>query len=169
MAESFQNTRGENKQMTNKIKDIIFYTHLYIINLLPKLRQLIGKINAKRIDTSKGCGVVKIHAWQLKLFKCVTDEDFYIVSGIYDALIKTKKCEGYKNFVFSEFTYHQILNILRSNYKWNEQTMFDPPDEHRNIEITWALGASPMSLKLLNNWIVIWSKEEFDINEYEDN
>ena len=152
-----------------KIKDIIFYIHLYIIQLLPKLRQFIGKINAKRIDTSKGCGVVKIHAWQFKLFKCVTDEDFYIVSGIYDALIKTKKCEGYKNFVFSEFTYHQILNILRSNYRWNEQTMFDPPDEHRNIEITWALGSSPMSLKVLNNWIVIWSKEEFDINEYEDN
>lgn len=152
-----------------KIKDIIFYIHLYIIHLLPKLRQFIGKINAKRINTSKVCGVVKIHAWQFKLFKCVTDEDFYIVSGIYDALIKTKKCEGYKNFVFSEFTYHQILNILRSNYKWNEQTMFDPPDKHRSIEISWALGSSPMSLKVLNNWIVIWSKEEFDINEYEDN
>ena len=107
-----------------KIKDIIFYIHLYIIYFLPKLRRLIGKINAKRIDTSKGCGVIKIHAWQFKLFKCVTDEDFYIVSGIYEALIKPEICQGYKNFVFSEFTYKKILNILKSNYKWNEQTMF---------------------------------------------
>ena len=155
--------------MTNKIKDIIFYIHLYIIHLLPKLRQFIGKINAKRIDTSKSGGVIKIHAWQFKLFKCVTDEDFYIVSGIYEALIKPEICQGYKNFVFSEFTYKKILNILKSNYKWNEQTMFDPPDEHRSIEMSWALGSSPMSLKVLNNWIVIWSKKEIDINEYEDN
>lgn len=150
-----------------KIKDIIFYIHLYIIHLLPKLRRLIGKINAKRIDTSKGCGVVKIHAWQFKLFKCVTDEDFYIVSGIYEALIKPEICQGYKNFVFSEFTYNKILTILKSNYKWNEQTMFDPPDRHRNIEISWALGSSPMTLKTLSNWIVIWNKNEMCYNAIE--
>ena len=73
------------------------------------------------------------------------------------------------NFVFSELTYNKILDILKSNYKWNEQTMFDPPDEHRSIEISWALGSSPMTLKILNNWIVIWSEKEIDINEYEDN
>ena len=91
------------------------------------------------------------------------------MSGIYGALIKPEICQGYKNFVFSEFTYKKILNILKSNYKWNEQTMFDPPDEHRSIEISWALGSSPMTLKILNNWIVIWSKKEIDINEYENN
>ena len=155
--------------MINKIKDIMFYIHLYIIHLLPKLRQFIGKINAKRIDTSKGCGVIKIHAWQFKLFKCVTDEDFYIVSGIYDALIKPKMCQGYRNFVFSELTYNKISDILKSNYKWNEKTMFDPPNEHRSIEASWALGSSPMTLKILNDWIVLWSREEIDTSEYEDN
>lgn len=153
----------------NKIQDIIYNIHMYVIHFLPKLRRLVGKINAKRIDTSKGCGVVKIHPWQFKLFKCVTDEDFYIVSGIYSALIKPKICQGYKNFVFSELTYNKTLDILKSNYKWNEQTMFDRPDGHRSIEISWALGSSPMTLKILNNWIVIWSKKEIDINEYEDN
>lgn len=153
----------------NKIRNIIYNIHMYVIYFLPKLRRFVGKINAKRIDTSKGCGVVKIHAWQFKLFKCVTTADFYIVSGIYEALIEPKICQGYKNFVFSELTYNKILTILKLNYKWNEQTMFDPPDEHRSIEISWALGSSPMTLKILNDWIVIWSREEIDINEYEDN
>ena len=153
----------------NKIRNTIYDIHMCVIHFLPKLRQFIGKINAKCIDTSKGCGVIKIHAWQFKLFKCVTDEDFYIVSGIYSALIKPTICQGYKNFVFSEFTYNKMLDILKSNYKWNEQTMFDPPDEHKGIEISWTLGSSPMTLKILNDWIVIWSEKEIDINEYEDN
>ena len=63
----------------------------------------------------------------------------------------------------------EILDILKSNYKWNEQTMFDPPDKHRSIEISWALGSSPMTLKILKDWIVIWNEKEIDINEYEDN
>ena len=56
------------------------------------------------------------------------------------------------------------------NYDNNhESSMFDPPDKHRSIETSWALGSSPMTLKILNDWIVIWSKKEIDINEYEDN
>ena len=140
-----------------KIKDIIFYIHLYIIQLLPKLRQFIGKINAKRIDTSKGCGVVKIHAWQLKLFKCVTPEDFYIVTGIYDALIKTKICEGYRNFGFSHNTYKKILHILRCNYKWNAETQWG---NIRAIDFTWALGSTPMSIDGLDDWVVAWDSDE---------
>ena len=138
-----------------KIKDIIFYIHLYIIHLLPKLRQFIGKINAKRIDTSKGCGVVKIHAWQFKLFKCVTDEDFYIVTGIYDALIKPKICNGYRNFKFSNNTYQNIRHILRCNYKWNAETQWG---NIRAIDFTWALGSTPMSVDGLDDWVVVWDK-----------
>lgn len=140
-----------------KIKDIIFYIHLYIIQLLPKLRQFIGKINAKRIDTSKGCGVVKIHAWQLKLFKCVTPEDFYIVTGIYDALIKPKICNGYRNFKFSDNTYRKIHHILRCNYKWNTETQWG---NIRAIDFTWALGSTPMSVDGLDDWIVVWDSDE---------
>ena len=141
----------------NKIKDIIFYIHLYIIHLLPKLRQFIGKINAKRIDTSKGCGVVKIHAWQLKLFKCVTPEDFYIVTGIYDALIKPKICNGYRNFKFSDNTYRKIHHILRCNYKWNTETQWG---DIRAIDFTWALGSTPMSVDGLDDWVVVWDSDE---------
>ena len=140
-----------------KIKDIIFYIHLYIIQLLPKLRQFIGKINAKRIDTSKGCGVVKIHAWQLKLFKCVTPEDFYIVTGIYDALIKPKICNGYRNFKFSDNTYRKIHHILRCNYKWNTETQWG---NIRAIDFTWALGSTPMSVDGLDDWVVVWDKND---------
>lgn len=141
----------------NKIKDIIFYMHLYIIHLLPKLRQFIGKINAKRIDTSKGCGVVKIHAWQFKLFKCITDEDFYIVTGIYDALIKPKICNGYRNFKFSNNTYQKIRHILRCNYKWNAETQWG---NIRAIDFTWALGSTPMSVDGLDDWVVVWNKND---------
>lgn len=141
----------------NKIKDIIFYIHLYIIHLLPKLRRLIGKINAKRIDTSKGCGVIKIHAWQFKLFKCVTDEDFYIVTGIYDALIKPKICNGYRNFKFSNNTYQKIRHILRCNYKWNAETQWG---NIRAIDFTWALGSTPMSVDGLDDWVVVWDKND---------
>ena len=140
-----------------KIKDIIFYIHLYIIHLLPKLRQFIGKINAKRIDTSKGCGVVKIHAWQLKLFKCVTPEDFYIVTGIYDALIKPKICNGYRNFKFTDNTYRKIHHILRCNYNWNTETQWG---DIRAIDFTWSLGSTPMSIDGLDDWVVAWDSDE---------
>lgn len=143
--------------MINKIKDIIFYIQLYIIHFLPKLRHFVGKINAKRIDTSKGCGTIKIHAWQFKLFKCVTPSDFYIITGVYDALIKTKICEGYRNFGFSYNTYKKILHILRCNYKWNEETRWG---DIRSIDFTWALGSTPMSIKGLNDWVIVWDSDE---------
>ena len=66
---------------------------------------MFGRWNSLRIHTKYDVGLVKIHPWQLRLFKCVTPEDFYIVTGIYDALIKTKICEGYRNFGFSYNTY----------------------------------------------------------------
>ena len=79
------------------------------------------------------------------------------MTGIYDALIKTKICEGYRNFGFSYNTYKKILHILRCNYKWNEETRWG---DIKSIDFTWALGSTPMSIKGLNDWVVVWDSNE---------
>lgn len=104
-----------------------------------------------------GCGFVKIHPWQIKLFKCVTPSDFYVVTGIYDALIKTGICEGYRNFGFSYRTYKEILHILERNYRWDEETRWG---DIRSISFTWALGSTPMSMKGFEDWVVVWDSNE---------
>ena len=71
------------------IEDKVYALHSMLIVLMRKLRHAFGWLNSKRINTTMGCGFVKIHPWQIKLFKCVTPSDFYVVTGIYDALIKT--------------------------------------------------------------------------------
>ena len=139
--------------MENKLYEL----HCYSIVVMKHLRNVCGRLNSKRIDTTSNNGVIKIYPWQLCLFKCVTPEDFYIVTGIYDALIKTKICEGYRNFGFSYNTYNKILHILRCNYKWNEETRWGNIE---SIDFTWALGSTPMSIKGLNDWIVVWDKDE---------
>lgn len=140
-----------------KISNVLFELHLMINRALKPLRYNLGKINAKFINTNGNNGVIKIHKWQLKLFKCVTPDDFYITTGIYHALIEPKICEGYRNFGFSLNTYNQILDILLHNYKWNDETMFHGQDK---IKFTWALGTTPMSIKRLDDWVVVWDKNE---------
>ena len=135
------------------IENRLYEIHCHAIVIMKRLRNVCGRLNSKRIKTTTRYGVVKIHPWQLRLFKCVTPDDFYIVTGIYNALIKTKICEGYRNFAFSYNTYKKILHILRCNYKWNEETRWG---NIRSIDFTWALGSTPMSIKGLNDWIVIW-------------
>lgn len=135
----------------------LYELHCYSIVIMKHLRNVCGRLNSKRIKTITQCGVVKIHPWQLRLFKCVTPSDFYIITGIYDALIKTKICEGYRNFGFSYSTYKKILHILRCNYKWNEETKWG---NIKSIDFTWALGSTPMSIKGLNDWIVVWDSDE---------
>lgn len=127
------------------------------IAIMQKARRRFGRWNSIRINTKHDVGLVKIHSWQLRLFKCVTPEDFYIVTGIYDALIKTKICEGYRNFGFSHNTYKEILHILRCNYKWNAKTQWG---NIRAIDFTWALGSTPMSVDGLDDWVVVWDKND---------
>ena len=139
------------------IKNRAFEMRLLSIAIMKKARRIYGRWNRVRIHTKYDVGLVKIHPWQLCLFKCVTPEDFYIVTGIYDALIKTKICEGYRNFGFSHNTYKKILHILRCNYKWNAETQWG---NIRAIDFTWTLGSTPMSIKGLNDWIVVWDSDE---------
>ena len=139
------------------IENKLYELHCYSIVVMKHLRNVCGRLNSKRIKTTTQYGVVKIRPWQLYLFKCVTPSDFYIITGIYDALIKTKICEGYRNFGFSYNTYKEILNILRCNYKWNEETRWG---NMKSIDFTWALGSTPMSIKGLNDWVVVWDSNE---------
>lgn len=133
----------------------MFELHQLSIKIMQKARRRFGKWNSVRINTKNDVGWVKIHPWQLCLFKCVTPEDFYIVTGIYDALIKTKICEEYRNFVFSHNTYKKILHILRNNYKWNAETQWG---NIRAIDFTWALGSTPMCVDASDDWIIMWDK-----------
>lgn len=139
------------------IENRLYELHCHAIVMMKHLRNVCGRLNSKRIKTTTQYGVVKIRPWQLCLFKCVTPEDFYIVTGIYDALIKTNICEGYRNFGFSYNTYKKILHMLRRNYKWNEETKWG---DIKPIDFTWALGSTPMSIKGLNDWIVVWDSNE---------
>lgn len=139
------------------IENRLYELHCRAIVIMKRLRNVCGRLNSKRIKTIAQCGVIKIHPWQLRLFKCVTPSDFYIITGIYDALIKTKICEGYHNFGFSYITYKKILHILRCNYKWNEETRWG---DIKSIDFTWGLGSTPMSIKGLDDWIVVWNSDE---------
>ena len=96
----------------------MFELHQLFITIMQKARRRFGKWNSVHINTKYDVGWVKIHPWQLRLFKCVTPEDFYIVTGIYDALIKTKICEGYRNFGFSYNTYKKIYKTIDKNYNY---------------------------------------------------
>ena len=135
----------------------MFELHQLSITIMKKARRRFGKWNSVRINTKYDVGWVKIHPWQLRLFKCVTPDDFYIVTGIYDALIKTNDCKGYRNFGFSHATYKSIEKILEKNYKWNEETMWGDTSK---IQFTWALGSTPMSIKGVKDWVVLWDKDE---------
>lgn len=135
----------------------MFELHQLSITIMQKARRRFGKWNSVRINAKYDVGWVKIHPWQLRLFKCVTPDDFYIVTGIYDALIKTNDCKGYRNFGFSHATYKSIEKILGKNYKWNEETMWGDTSK---IPFTWALGSTPMSIKGVKDWVVLWDKDE---------
>lgn len=141
------------------ISDAKFNIHMWLINVFKRLRIIVGRINATFIDANQNKGVIKIKPWQLKLFKCVTPYDFYVIIGAHKALIATQHCQGYRNFGFSLNTYNQILKILQSNYKWNEETMYDGRESDK-ISYTWALGSTPMSIKGVSDWIVLWNKKE---------
>ena len=138
------------------IENKMFELRQLSIRIMQKARRRFGKWNSVRIYTEFDNGLIRIHPWQLKLFKCVTPEDFYIVTGIYDALIKPKICNGYRNFKFSNNTYQKIRHILRCNYKWNTETQWG---NIRAIDFTWALGSTPMKVDGLDDWVVVWDSD----------
>lgn len=143
------------------ISDAKFNIHIWLIDVFRHLRIIVGHINAIFINANQNEGVIRIRPWQIKLFKCVTPHDFYVVIGAHKALIATQHCQDYRNFGFSLNTYNQILKILESNYKWNIETMYNVPLKRGNdIAFTWAFGSTPMSIKGLDDWIVVWNKKE---------
>ena len=51
------------------IENKVYALQSMLIPLMRKLRHAFGWLNSKRIKTTMGCGFVKIHPWQLRLFK----------------------------------------------------------------------------------------------------
>ena len=145
------------------VQDKLFELHLLIIKLFEQLRLLVGKINAQiiRYNIYKSNidigGTIKIHPWQFKLLKCVHAMDVFVVTGIYDALMKDRSLY-YSNFGISKTTARKICTILQSNYKYNKQTMFDEKDySDKLIERTWE-NYMPMLIIIPDNKIV-WMTE----------
>lgn len=134
-----------------------YYMHLRMIRWLKSIRKIVGRFNALFIDNRYACGIIKIHKWQLKLFKCVTADDVYVLTGIYDKLIKPKRCEGYANFAIHDRTFHDIGTILCDNYRWNEETMYTWNKDA--IRFTW-MSYSPISLDGMDEWEIYWCEND---------
>ena len=139
------------------IKNLKYDMHLMVIRLLRKLRAWVGKINAKKIDTNEDVSIAKIPMRLIKWLGCTTPEDVYIVMGIYDALIKTKLVTDYTHLGINVYTDEKVLNTLRSNYRWNEQTMWG---DVKAIDFTWHMTTSPIRFISVKENIIVWSKEE---------
>lgn len=137
--------------------NVKFQLHTYCIHMLKHIRKFVGKINAKRIDTSVDVGVIRIPMHLIKWLGCVTTEDVYVTMGIYDALVKPRIITGYTNLGINDDTDAKILKILCSNYKWNEETRFG---DTRSIEWSWHMGSSPIRFLSVRENIIVWSKEE---------
>ena len=137
--------------------NVRFQLHICHIHMLQHIRKFVGKINAKRIDTSVDVGVVKIPKHLIKWLGCVTAEDLYITTGIYDALVKPRIITGYTNLGINDDTDAKILKILCSNYKWNEETQFG---NTRGIEWSWHMGCSPIRFLSVKEDVIVWSKED---------
>lgn len=151
--------------MRFRISNIKYDSHLLAIDIMEKIRMGVGYINSKCINTKQDEGVIKLHPYMFKLFKCTTPEDFYVVTGVYHALIKTNVCKGYRNFVFSDNTYEKIRRMLQCNYKWNKETMHGGEGSIKSIQFTWALGSTPMSDKNMQDWKLKWSRKEINLWE----
>ena len=140
------------------IQDKLFELHLLIIALFEHLRTMFGKINAYFIKRKiHNYGSIKIHLWQIKFFKCVHAMDVYVITGIYDALMRDKSLQ-YTNLGINKKTSDKICKILKSNYRYSEQTMFEKSAYNDGlIERTWQ-NYMPMIVVTKDNNIV-WSTE----------
>lgn len=134
-----------------------YYAHLRLIRWIKPIRKTFGWFNSLFINTNNSQGVVKVRKWQLRLCKCVTPDDVYIVTGIYRKLIKSEICEGYENFGINDNTYHAIAKTLRKNWWWNKETMFNSRGDA--IKFTW-MNYSPISVDNVDEWRIVWCKED---------
>ena len=87
------------------------------------------------------------------------NENFNDKKPFIDKIISENiKLKNDYNFYRSQFT--TFIN------KITEKIKFEIIDEKANQQ---AITKYIPTLKILNDWIVIWSTKEIDINEYEDN
>jgi hypothetical protein len=150
--------------MKNKLSDlkIAWYDFWYYhgfdkIAIMDKLRYFMGMINGIAIDNNKSHGVVKVHKWQIKLFKCVTCSDVYILNGMWRKLIEPKIAYGYPFFGMSENLYEEIGDILCKHYKWNEHTRYRTDDNA--IRFDW-MNYSPITIDCGRKNIIVWSTDD---------
>ena len=128
------------------IKDIPYYYNIFKRNAMSKIRYGYGWCASKFINPNRVVDIIHIPKWKLKLFKCVTPDDVYLITGIYHALLRPQICEGYKNFGITDKTYKDIVDILIENYRWNNQTWYDNRADSK-IAFTW-MNYSPRFYQL---------------------
>lgn len=138
--------------------DCQYYYQNFCIDLMSKLRTMMGHINGLKIDNNKSHGVVKIHKWQLRLFKCVTASDVYILTGMWDKLICPKIAYGYPYFGMSENLYEDIGDILEKHYKWNRQTRYRNDDGFA-IRFDW-MNYAPITVDCGKKNVIVWSTDD---------
>lgn len=136
------------------ISDIPYYFNIYKRRVMDKIRYGCGWLASKQINTHHAMDLVWIPRWKIKLFKCVTAGDVYLITGIWHALIKPKRCEGYSNFALSDTTYHRIGKALKKNYKWNDETYYDNRADSK-IAFTW-MCYSPISVDGIPENHILW-------------
>lgn len=137
------------------IQDIPYYYGKLKRRAMYKIRFAYGWCASKFIHKNRAVDLIYIPTWKINLFKCVTPDDIYIITGIWHALIKAKRCEGYNNFAITDKTYHRIGNALSKNYKWNEQTWYDNRADSK-IAFTW-MNYSPISIQGIPDNHIMWS------------
>ena len=137
------------------IKDIPYYYGIFKRNAMYKIRYGYGWCVSKFINPNMVVDIIHIPKWKLKLFKCVTPDDVYLITGIYHALLKPQICEGYNNFGITDKTYEDISDILTENYRWNNQTWYDNRAVSR-IAFTW-MNYSPISIQGIPNNHILWT------------
>ena len=137
------------------IENALYHIDMFKISMMGKIRYMYGWCASKFICTNKESGFIHIPMWKIKLFKCVTADDVYIITGIWHALINSKICEGYENFGITNETYIKINDILIKNYKWNSQTWYDNHPDSK-ITFTWA-NYSPISIQGIPDNHIVWT------------
>lgn len=137
------------------IRDIPYYYGTFKRSAMSKIRYGYGWCASKFIHKNRAFDLIYIPTWKINLFKCVTPDDIYIITGIWHALISPKICEGYENFGITNETYIKINDILIKNYKWNSQTWYDNHPDSK-ITFTWA-NYSPISIQGIPDNHIVWA------------
>ena len=137
------------------IRDIPYYYGIFKRSAMSKIRYGYGWCVSKFINPNKVVDIIHIPKWKLKLFKCVTPDDIYLITGIYHALLKPQICKGYSNFGITDKTYKDIADTLIENYRWNNQTWYDRRADSK-IAFTW-MNYSPISIQGIPDNHIMWT------------